>query len=321
MCASGLKTVTWGAQTIALGENNVVVAGGFEGMSHAPFYVMNHRRGNAYGSEGLVDGLAYDGLTDVYDNIPMGLCAEKTAKELKIDRNAQDEFCIASYERLIAAHKSGIAAKEIVPLTVEKGEQFAQDEELSKYKKDKIPQLKPAFDRKSGTITAGNASKINDGAACIVLMNEEFAKKNGFKPLARIINYADAETTPIDFCISPAQAVQKCLEKAGKTSSHVQYHEINEAFSVTVLANMQLLKIPHDKVNIHGGAVALGHPIGASGARILVSLISVLKEKKAQYGMASICNGGGGSTACLIENIEQWRFSEAWISKKKLATK
>jgi acetyl-CoA C-acetyltransferase len=304
VCASGMKTVTYGVQSIALGLSDVVVAGGFESMSNIPFYVTKHRTGQAFGNQQLLDGLAYDGLTDIYNNVAMGLCAEKTATDFKIDRATNDEFAIGSYERAINSIKNGTWRDQIAPVVIsEKEGSITEDEEPKKFNKEKMLKLKPVFS-KTGTITAANASKINDGGAAILLMSEEKASKLGLKPLARILSFADYEVDPMDFCIAPAKACQIALERAGKKSTDVDYHEINEAFATTVLANMKLLDLEYDRVNIHGGAVALGHPIGVSGARIIMSLMTALKEKKGKLGMASICNGGGGATAILIENLQ-----------------
>jgi len=304
VCASGMKTVTYGVQSIALGLSDTVLAGGFENMSQVPFYVTKHRTGHSFGNQQLIDGLAYDGLTCIYNNVAMGLCGEKTATDLGIDRATQDEFAIGSYERTINSIKNGLFKDEITPVVVsEKEGTVTEDEEPKKFNKEKMLKLKPVFS-KTGSITAANASKIDDGAASILLMSEEKAQKLGLKPLARVLSFADYEVDPIDFCIAPAKAVQIALERAGKKITDVDYHEINEAFSVTVLANMKLLDLDYDRVNVNGGAVALGHPIGMSGARIIMSLMSVLKQKKGKLGMASICNGGGGASAVLIENLQ-----------------
>jgi acetyl-CoA C-acetyltransferase len=303
VCASGMKATVYGAQSIGLGLSDTVVTGGFESMSMAPFLIPNMRKGQQYGNTQIIDSVAFDGLTDVYNNCAMGMCGEKTAADLKITRELQDEFCIASYERYIAANKAGKIKNEIAPVKINDKETVDQDEETNRYQKEKIPLLRPAFS-KTGTITAGNASKINDGASALVLMAEDEAIKQGLKPLARILSYADHETDPMDFCIAPVKASQRALDYIGKKISDIDYFEINEAFSVTVLANMKLLDLDHEKVNVHGGAVAIGHPIGSSGSRIIMSLINVLKEKKGKLGLASICNGGGGATAIVIENLQ-----------------
>eukprot|EP01017_Pseudomicrothorax_dubius_P040684 TRINITY_DN6403_c0_g1_i1.p1 TRINITY_DN6403_c0_g1~~TRINITY_DN6403_c0_g1_i1.p1 ORF type:complete len:402 (-),score=81.46 TRINITY_DN6403_c0_g1_i1:20-1225(-) len=303
VCASGLKSLVYAAQSILLGHSNIAVAGGFESMSNIPFYVPNYRKGHTFGNVQLLDGLAVDGLTDAYNNCAMGLCGEKTATDLKIDRSVQDDFAIASYERLIAATKAGYLAEDIVPIKINDKETVSEDEEQKKFVREKMPSLKPVFS-KTGTITAGNASKINDGGCALIVMEEQTAKNLHVRPLARIVSYADAEVEPLDFCIAPAKAAQFSLDRAGLKLKDIAFHEINEAFAVTVLANMKLLDLSHDQVNVHGGAVALGHPIGMSGARIVQSLMTVLKRHKSKYGMASICNGGGGSSAIIIENLQ-----------------
>lgn len=253
VCASGLKTVAYGAQSIALGLSDTVVAGGFESMSNVPFYVTKHRTGHSFGNQQLIDGLAFDGLTDVYNNVAMGLCGEKTSTDFNIDRATQDEFAIASYERTINSIKTGKFHDEITSVFVsEKDGSIVEDEEPKKFNKEKMLKLKPVFS-KTGQITAANASKINDGAASILLMSEEKANSLGLKPLARIVSFADYEVDPVDFCIAPTKAVQIALERGGKKITDIDYHEINEAFSVTVLANMKLLDLDHDRVNVNGG--------------------------------------------------------------------
>lgn len=247
-------------------------------MSNIPFYVTNHRKGFSFGDQTLVDGLACDGLKDVYSKEAMGVCGEKTAKDLGIDRQTSDDFAVRSYERTIESAKKGLFNFEITPVNLgEKDGIFSQDEEPLRFKKDKMPLLKPAFIKQGGVITAANASKINDGACSIILMSEKRVKELGLKPLGRIVSFADAEVAPVDFCIAPAQSSAKALERAGMKLQHIDYHEINEAFAVTVLANMKLLDLDIERVNVHGGAVALGHPIGASGSRIVLSLLNVLK--------------------------------------------
>ncbi|KRX09839.1 Thiolase-like protein [Pseudocohnilembus persalinus] len=304
VCASGMKTLSFGAQSIALGQNNVVVTGGFENMSQVPFYVNNHRKGHGFGNQTLVDGLATDGLTDVYNNIAMGLCAEKTSTDLGLDRQIQDDFAISSYERTLESIKTGRFKWEIEPVTIsEKEGVLAEDEEPKRFQKDKMLKLRPAFS-KTGVVTAANASKINDGACSIILMSEQKVKELGVTPLARIVSYADSEVDPIDFCIAPAKSGQRALERAGMKVSQIDYHEVNEAFSATALANIKLLDLDIDRVNIYGGAVALGHPIGMSGSRIVLNLVNILKNQRAKYGMAGICNGGGGATSIIIENLQ-----------------
>ncbi|HKH61766.1 MAG TPA: acetyl-CoA C-acyltransferase, partial [Flavitalea sp.] len=269
-------------------------------------YVPNLRWGNKYGSTSLVDGLANDGLTDVYKNYAMGNAAELCASECGISREAQDEFAIESYKRSQSAANNGKFNNEIVPVTIpqRKGEPivFGRDEEPFNVKFDKIPELKPAF-QKDGTVTAANASTMNDGAAALVLMSKEKAEELGLKPIARIVSFADAEQAPEWFTTSPALAVPKAVEKAGLTMMDIAFWELNEAFAVVGIENTKRMKLDPAKVNVHGGAVALGHPLGASGARIIVTLINVLKENAARYGAAGICNGGGGASAMVIERL------------------
>jgi len=306
VCASGMKSVSFGAQSILLGDNDIVVAGGMESMSNVPFYAEAARWGMKYGNGVLVDGLAKDGLTDVYGNVPMGNCAELCAKDMKFTREEQDTFAIESYKRSAAAWSAGKFKEEVIPVTVKtkKGDvEFAEDEEYKNVNFEKIPTLKPVFD-KAGTVTAANASTMNDGAAALVLMSREKAKELGLKPLARIVSYADAEQAPEKFTIAPSFAVPKAVKKAGLEMKDIHYFELNEAFSVVGLANIKLMGLDPSKVNVNGGAVSLGHPLGASGARILVTLINVLKQNKAKYGAAGICNGGGGASAMVIENLD-----------------
>lgn len=305
VCASGLKAVSVGAQSIMLGDNDIVVAGGMESMSQVPFYLDNTRWGAKYGNGVTIDGLAKDGLVDVYSNQPMGSCAETCAKDMHFTREQQDEYAINSYKKSAAAWEKGHFKNEIVPVTVKtkKGDVlFAEDEEYKNVNFDKIPTLKAVF-AKEGTITAANASTMNDGAAALVLMSKEKATELGLKPLAIIKGYADAEQAPEWFTTSPSLAVPKAVKKAGLSMDQVNYFELHEAFSVVALANMKLLNLDPSKVNVNGGAVALGHPLGASGARILVSLINILKQNKAKFGAAAACNGGGGASAMVIENV------------------
>jgi acetyl-CoA C-acetyltransferase len=305
VCASGMKSVMLAAQSIMLGENDVVVAGGMENMSSVPFYSDSTRWGAKYGDTKLIDGLAKDGLTDVYGNFPMGNCAELCAKDMHFTREEQDAFAIESYKRSAAAWSTGKFKNEIVPVTVKtkKGDiEFAEDEEYKNVNFEKIPTLKPVF-QKDGTVTAANASTMNDGAAALVLMSKEKAEALGLKPLAIIKGFADAAQAPEWFTTSPSLAVPKAVEKAGLKMSDINYFEFNEAFSVVGLANTKLLNLDASKVNVNGGAVSLGHPLGASGARIIVTLINVLKQNNAKYGAAAICNGGGGASAFVIENV------------------
>lgn len=304
VCASGMKAIMQGAQSIMLGDNDVVVAGGMESMSNVPFYNANLRWGSKYGNVTLVDGLAKDGLTDVYHNYAMGNAAELCAKECNISREAQDEFAIESYKRSQAAWDAGKFDGEIVKVEIpnKKGDPivFSKDEDPWNVKFDKIPQLKSAF-VKDGSVTAANASTMNDGAAALVLMSKEKAEALGIKPLAIIKGYADAEQAPEWFTTTPSLAVPKAVAKAGLKMEDINYFELNEAFSVVGIANTQKMNLKPEQVNVNGGAVALGHPLGASGARIIVTLISVLSQNNAKYGAAGICNGGGGASAVVIE--------------------
>jgi acetyl-CoA C-acetyltransferase len=283
-----------------------VVAGGMESMSQVPFYSDNMRWGNKYGNVQLTDGLAKDGLTDVYNGEAMGNCADLCAREKQFSREEQDNYAITSYKRSAAAWAAGKFSDEIVPVEVKdrKGNitLFGEDEEYKAVNFDKIPQLKPVFS-KEGTVTAANASTMNDGAAALVLMSREKAEALGLKPLAIIKGYADAEQAPEWFTTTPSLAVPKAVTRAGLQMSDIAYFELNEAFSVVALANLKEMNISADICNVNGGAVALGHPLGASGARILVTLINVLKQNKAKYGAAGICNGGGGASAMVIENV------------------
>lgn len=306
VCASGMKSIALAAQSIMLGDNDIVVAGGMENMSSVPFYSENTRWGAKYGNVTLVDGLAKDGLTDVYGNVPMGNCAELCAKDHQFSREDQDAFAIESYKRSAAAWSAGKFKEEVVPVTVKtkKGDViFAEDEEYKNVNFEKIPGLKPVF-QKDGTVTAANASTMNDGAAALVLMSKEKADELGLKPLAKIKSFADAEQAPELFTTTPSIAVPKAVEKAGLKMSDIGYYELNEAFSVVGLANIKLMNLDASKVNVNGGAVSLGHPLGASGARVIVTLINVLKQNKAKYGAAGICNGGGGASAMVIENVD-----------------
>lgn len=305
VCASGMKAIMQGAQSIMLGDAEIVVAGGMENMSLIPHYV-HLRNGVKFGPTSLIDGLQKDGLTDAYDNNAMGVCADLCATEYQISREEQDAFAIQSYERSAKAWNEGKFDKEIVPVSIpqRRGEPiiFNKDEEYTNVKLDKIPSLNAVF-TKDGTVTAANASTINDGAAALVLMSEEKAKDLGLKPLAYIKSYADAEQDPKWFTTAPAKALPKALDKAGISISDVDYFEFNEAFSVVGLANMKILGLSDDKVNVNGGAVSLGHPLGCSGARIVVTLLNVLEQNNAKIGAAAICNGGGGASAIVIERI------------------
>lgn len=303
VCASGMKAVMQGAQAIMAGDAEIVVAGGMENMSLIPHYV-HLRNGVKFGPTSLVDGMQKDGLTDAYDNNAMGVCADLCASEYNITREAQDNFAIQSYERSAAAWEAGKFDAEIVPVEVpqRRGDAIvvSKDEEFTNVKLDKIPSLAPVF-TKEGTVTAANASTINDGAAALVLMSEEKAQSLGLKPLAYIKSYADAAQEPKWFTTAPAKALPKALDKAGISISDVDFFEFNEAFSVVGLANAKILGLDNNKVNVNGGAVSLGHPLGCSGARIIVTLINILNQNNAKIGAAAICNGGGGASAIVIE--------------------
>ncbi len=306
VCASGMKAISQAAQSIMLGDADIVVAGGMESMSNVPYYADAMRWGNKYGNVSFIDGLAKDGLTDVYDGMAMGNAAELCASTCGISREDQDAFAIESYKRSQAAVSEGRFENEIVPVEIpqRKGQPvlFSKDEEPFNVKFDKIPELKGAF-VKDGTVTAANASTMNDGAAALVLMSKEKADELGLKPIAKIISYADAEQAPEWFTTTPSIAVPKAIAKAGLKMEDISYFELNEAFAVVGIENSKRMNIDAAKVNVNGGAVSLGHPLGASGARIIVTLINVLKQNNAQYGAAGICNGGGGASAMVIENI------------------
>ncbi|MBI3140128.1 MAG: acetyl-CoA C-acyltransferase [Sphingobacteriales bacterium] len=305
VCASGMKAIALAAQSIALGDADIVVAGGMESMSNVPFYSENIRWGNKYGNVTLVDGLAKDGLTDVYDGKAMGFAAELCAKECGITREEQDAFAIESYKRSQAAWEKGLFAHEIVPVEIpqRKGDPliFAKDEEPYNVKFDKIPGLSPAF-LKEGSVTAANASTMNDGAAALVLMSADKAKELGLTVIGKIKGFADAEQAPEWFTTTPSLAVPKAVAKAGLKMEDISFWELNEAFAVVGIENSRRMKLDPATVNVHGGAVSLGHPLGCSGARIIVTLLHVLKANKAKYGAAGICNGGGGASAMVIEN-------------------
>jgi len=305
VCASGMKAIAQAAQSIMLGDADIIVAGGMENMSSVPFYVENLRWGNKYGDTKLIDGLAKDGLTDCYHGYAMGCAADLTAVEHKISREEQDAFAIESYTRSQNAWNSGKFKYEVVTVEVPSRKEtikFEKDEEPWSVKFDKIPGLKPAFG-KDGTVTAANASTMNDGAAALVLMSKEKADELKIKPIAKISSYADAEQAPEKFTTTPSLAVPKAVKKAGLQMNQIDYYELNEAFSVVGVANIKLMNLDPAKVNVNGGAVSIGHPLGASGARIIIALINVLKQNKGQYGAAGICNGGGGASAMVIENL------------------
>ena len=306
ICASGMKAIMIAAQSISLGDTEVAVAGGMENMSQVPFYVPSVRWGNKYGNAQLIDGLAKDGLTDVYKDYAMGNAAELCARECNISRDSQDAYAIESYHRSQAAVKEGRFSDEIVPVEIpqRKGDPkvMATDEEPFNVKFDKIASLSPAFE-KGGTVTAANASTMNDGAAAVVLMSLDKAKELGLTPLATISAYADAEQAPEWFTTTPALAMPKAVAKAGLTMADIDYVELNEAFSVVSIVNTERMELDPAKVNVNGGAVSLGHPLGCSGARIIVTLINVLKQRQGNYGAAAICNGGGGASAMVIKNV------------------
>lgn len=306
VCASGMKSIALAAQSILLGDADIVVAGGMESMSNVPFYNMHQRWGNKYGDTTLVDGLAKDGLVDVYDQVAMGNFADLCASENQISRADQDAFAVGSYTKSQASIEQGLFDNEIVPVLIpqRKGDPIAiaKDEEPFNVKFDKIPSLNPAFS-KTGTVTAANASTMNDGAAALILMSGEKMEALGLKPLAKITSFADAAQDPKWFTTAPALAIPKALKKANLTAADIDLFEFNEAFSVVGIVNTNLLKLDPAKVNIRGGAVALGHPLGCSGARIMVTLAHILQDKKAKYGAAAICNGGGGASAMIIERV------------------
>ena len=307
VCASGMKATMLGAQSIMLGDNDVVVTGGMENMSQAPYYLDKARTGYKYGNGQVIDGLTKDGLIDVYNNYPMGNAAELCAKDCNISREEQDAFAIDSYKKSAAAWEAGKFNDEIVPVMIpqRKGDPIAfdHDEEYKNVFFDKIPTLRPVFD-KDGSVTAANASTINDGASALILMSKEKMERLGLKPLAKIISFTDAAQAPEWFTTAPAKALPKAVEKAGLKLSDLDAIELNEAFSVVGIANTQQMNLDPAKVNINGGAVSLGHPLGNSGSRILVTLINVLKQNGGKYGGAGICNGGGGASAFVIENID-----------------
>jgi acetyl-CoA C-acetyltransferase len=306
VCASGMKAVMLGAQSIMLGQNDIVIAGGMESMSNIPYYLLKARTGYKYGHGELIDGLQYDGLTDVYNHCPMGVCADNTAKEMKISREDQDSYAINSYKRSASAWANGKFKNEIVPveLTDRKGNKtlFGEDEEYKNVNFDKMPGLKPVF-TKDGTVTAANASTLNDGASALVLISKEKAHELGLKPLAKIRGFADAAQDPMWFTTTPSIAIPLAMKRADVDKKDVGYYEINEAFSAVAIANNIKLGIDPDKSNVNGGAVALGHPLGSSGSRIMATLINVLKQNNASIGVAGICNGGGGASAIVIENL------------------
>lgn len=305
VCSSGMKSIMIAALEVQVGYSDVVLAGGFESMSNAPHLLKNTRQGVRFGDFAATDSLTHDGLIDAYGKMAMGFCGEKTAKEQGITREIQDEFCIASYERAIAAQKSEKLKGEIAPIEIPKLGVLGQDEEPMKFQKDRVATSKLAFTdkNKQGTITGANASKLNDGACSVLVMSEDALKAHGIKPLAEIVAFADAETTPADFNTVPPIAAQKAIDRAKLKVSDIDFWEANEAFSVTGIAFMKALGIDHHRFNINGGAVALGHPIGMSGARIVLTLARTLQNNSAKYGVAAICNGGGGASAVVLKAV------------------
>lgn len=306
VCASGMKAVMLAAQSIMTGQNDLVVAGGMESMSNVPYYIPKGRFGYKYGNAELVDGLVKDGLFEAYYKFPMGNCADNTAREMKISREEQDTYAIQSYTRSAEAWKSGAFKDEVIPVQIagRKGETIIidEDEEFKNVMFDKIPSLRPVFE-KDGTVTAANASTMNDGASALVLASKEKVEELGLKPIAKIRGFADAAQDPLWFTTAPAIAIPKAIKNAGLKADDIDFYEINEAFAAVAIANQRELHLDNDKLNVFGGAVSLGHPLGASGARIITTLCSVLDQKKGKVGVAGICNGGGGASAIVIEKL------------------
>ncbi len=306
VCASGMKAIMLAAESIMLGFNDCVIAGGMESMSNVPYYLDKARTGYKLGNASIIDGLVKDGLWDVYKDYHMGSAAELCASECKITREDQDAYAIESYKRSNEAYANGLFKNELAPVSVPvRGKDpvvVSEDEEYKNLRADKVAGLKPAF-QKDGTVTAANASKLNDGAAAVVLMSKEKAQALGLKPLARIVSFADAQQAPEWFTTTPSKALPRAVANGGLKMEQIEYFEINEAFSVVSIANNQLMKLDPARVNVNGGAVSLGHPLGASGARIIVTLLNVLKQKNARFGAAGICNGGGGASALVIETL------------------
>ncbi|CAO3610471.1 unnamed protein product [Cunninghamella blakesleeana] len=308
VCASGMKAVILGAQSIMLGNADVIVAGGMESMSNTPYYLPKQRFGSTYGNTEVVDGIVKDGLTDVYNNYLMGIAAEECAETHQITRDDQDNYAVNSYKKAQAAFAAGHYKNEIIPVTVSGGRGkpdrvVEQDDEVAKLNEEKLRAVRPAFQPKNGTVTAPNSSPLSDGAAAIVLVSKEAAEKYNLPLLAKISGWGEAEQSPNLFTTSPALAIPKAIKHAGLTKDDIDYYEINEAFSVVACANKKLLEIDESKINIYGGAVAMGHPLGCSGARIIATLISVLNQKEAKHGAAGICNGGGGASAIVLSRL------------------
>ena len=306
VCSSGMKSIMLAAQSIRCGDNEIVIAGGMENMSQVPHYFTKGRSGQKLGDMKLIDGLVMDGLTDVYNKVHMGVCAEKCAKDYNISREEQDDFAIESYKKSEIAWDNGKFSNEIVPVEFQNRkkeiENITEDEEYKNINIEKVSQLRPVFD-KEGTVTAANASTLNDGASALVLMSMEKAKKLNIKPIAKVVSYSDAAHEPENFTTAPAKAIEKLLKKNNLSVDDIDCFELNEAFSVVGLANIKILNLDKNKVNINGGAVSLGHPLGNSGSRIIVTLINVLNQNKSKIGVAGICNGGGGASAMLIEAL------------------
>ena len=306
VCSSGMKSIMLAAQSIRCGDNEIVIAGGMENMSQVPHYFAKGRSGQKLGDMKLIDGLVMDGLTDVYNKVHMGVCAEKCAKDYNISREEQDDFAIESYKKSEIAWDNGKFSNEIVPVEIQNRKKeiqnITEDEEYKNINIEKVPQLRPVFD-KQGTVTAANASTLNDGASALVLMSMEKAKKLNIKPIAKVVSYTDAAHEPENFTTAPAKAIEILLKKNNLSVNHIDCFELNEAFSVVGLANIKILNLDKNKVNINGGAVSLGHPLGNSGSRIIVTLINILNQNKSKIGVAGICNGGGGASAMLIEAL------------------
>ena len=306
VCSSGMKSIMLAAQSIRCGDNEIVIAGGMENMSQVPHYFAKGRSGQKLGDMKLIDGLVMDGLTDVYNKVHMGVCAEKCAKDYNISREEQDDFAIESYKKSEIAWDNGKFSNEIVPVEIQNRkkeiENITDDEEYKNINIEKVSQLRPVFD-KEGTVTAANASTLNDGASALVIMSLEKAKKLNIEPIAKIVSYSDAAHEPENFTTAPAKAIEKLLKKNNLSVDDIDCFELNEAFSVVGLANIKILNLDKNKVNINGGAVSLGHPLGNSGSRIIVTLINVLNQNKSKIGVAGICNGGGGASAMLIEAL------------------
>ncbi|KAI1114971.1 acetyl-CoA acetyltransferase [Nemania sp. NC0429] len=309
VCASGMKAIILGAQTIITGNASIVVAGGTESMSNAPHYLPVLRNGAKFGDQSLVDGMLKDGLTDAYKKEHMGLSAELCSDDHGLSREDQDTYAIATYQRAQEATAAGIFSKEIVPVEVSGGRgkppiKITTDEEVKNLNIDKLKTVRPVFKPKDGTVTAANAAPLNDGAAALVLMSEAKVKELGVTPIAKILGWGDAAREPERFTVAPALAIPKAIKHAGISANDVDYYEINEAFSVVALANIKLLSLAPETVNVYGGSVAIGHPLGCSGARIVTTLTTVLREKKGKIGVAGICNGGGGASAIVIESLQ-----------------